>query len=76
MKARLYGIDVEGTPEEIATLVKLVGAVEKVAPTPEPIRYVPYPYAPWYQPIQPYITWTDNGTSAASVLRYTGNSQQ
>lgn len=53
MKAEFNGVTVEGTPQEIAELIKLVGEI-KGAPV-----YVPYqhPYQPWPE-VRPYpVTW-------------------
>lgn len=51
MKATINGIAVEGSPEEIAQVIKLVGEAVKVQPC-----YVPVPYYP-SQPIHPW-DWT------------------
>ncbi len=50
MKAKLHGIEIEGTPEEIAQVIKLVGQLSP-SPTTQPPVY-PNPYAP-----QPYGSW-------------------
>ena len=49
MKAKLHGIEIEGTPEEIAQVVKLVGqqtAPPMTAPV-YPNPYAPQPFGPW-----------------------------
>ncbi len=49
MKAKLHGIELEGTPEEIAQVVKLVGqqpAPPMVAPV-YPNPHAQQPFGPW-----------------------------
>jgi hypothetical protein len=52
MKATIHGITVEGTPAEIAEVIKLSGEVKEATErTYEVIRYVPtypQPYTPWW----------------------------
>lgn len=59
MKAEFNGVTVEGTPQEIAELIKLVGEI-KAAPV-----YVP-PYQPWPE-VRPYpVTWGGTATCRPS----------
>ena len=69
MKAKLNGIEIEGTPEELAQLLKLMDGgniiitypVQPAAPT-----YIPYPkydFAPYERP---WITWGDSNTADTS----------
>lgn len=55
MKATINGITVEGSPEEIAQVIKLVGEAIKVQPHYVPVPYYPpqptYPNKPWYMDI-------------------------
>lgn len=49
MKAKLHGIELEGTPEEIARVIKMVGlqpTTPMVAPV-YPNPYAPQPFGPW-----------------------------
>lgn len=49
MKATIHGIEVEGTPSEIAELVRLVGESEKVQKIVKDVEYIKQrsPYVPW-----------------------------
>ena len=52
MKAKLHGIEIEGTPEEVAQVIKLV-ASQPLPPTIYPVYpnpYAPQPYSPWANP--------------------------
>lgn len=57
MKAKIQGIELEGTPEEIAEVIKLAGLVQEVqtvirfVPAPQTVPTYPYPgtnpWSPW-----------------------------
>ncbi len=62
MKAKLHGIEIEGTPEEIAQVIKMVG--QQTAP-PMVAPVYPNPYAPW-APIPRTIPVTNDITKPGS----------
>ena len=54
MKAKIKGYEVEGTPDEIAKIIKLVES--KAEPIDYSPQYPPYPYWPNYSRYPGY-TW-------------------
>lgn len=58
MKAEIHGIEVEGTPQEIAEVIKLVGEIKQTGPTMKnPLRDAtpsPFPF-PYPDPTNPLL---------------------
>ena len=50
MKATINNITIEGTPEEIAQVIKLVGEAIKIQPYYVPIPHYPQPIYPKWWP--------------------------
>lgn len=78
MKANVCGIDVEGTPEEVARLIRLASAMERAALQPTPIQYAPY--QPWSRP---GVWWIGDGqmpllqpAAAVDTARHIGTDGQ
>lgn len=63
MKARINGVEVEGTPEEVQRLVDLLWPLREVPYTPQPtIPWGPQPIWPW-----PILITTANDHTTATV---------
>lgn len=65
MKARIHGIEIEGTPEEMASLLKLVGELPEQTVTitrPNPYRDTTPPH--WPHP-HTWISISDSVTAPA-----------
>jgi len=70
LKTKVQGIDieVEGTPQEIGSMLAAMGSPFYFQPLPA--SSVPYKYTPWYQPdfiCNPAVTVSGAGTSTGPV---------
>ena len=65
MKANINGTEIEGTPEEVAQLLKLMDGVGGTVITYVP-TYIPQPL-PYFDPYEkPWITWGKCDTAGTS----------
>ena len=65
MKAKLHGIEIEGTPEEVAQVIKLVGQQPTLPPV-APVSPNPYTFVPWIVPATCDITKPGSGQALRS----------